>query len=250
MAKAAPLGQQLYVHGFDLSGDVGSFSELNAARQVLDVTPINKSARERLIGRTDGVIDFDSFFNDATGAQLAALKTLPTTDLVAIWCKGSTLGDAAAAIIAKQINLATARAADGALTMQARLEAAGFPLEFGEMLTAGIDTHSSATTGASVDDNGAATSDGISAYLIVNDIGSGTPTLKIEMDTASHFPRTTTLITFSAVADGNEPTGERKTATGTVERYLRLVSTGTFTDFDFAVFIRRGTAQDIAGIIT
>ena len=46
------------------------------------------------------------------------------------------------------------------------------------------------------------------------------------------------------MANGNEPTAEQVTITGTVERYVRLTTTGTFSNLDFAVAYARGTAQD------
>lgn len=254
MAKSAPLGQLLIVNGVDLSGDVGSISEMGIERETLDVTPINKSAHERLIGQTSGVIDFDSFFNDSSTAEAQGshdqLKSMPSGDRIVIWAKGSTVGDTAAAIIAKQMNFAMNRAADGALTQQSRFESNGFPLEFGTMLTGGIDTHASASSSASVD-NGASSASGLSAYLAIKGIGSGTPTVTIEMDADDSWNGgTTTAISFTEVADGGEPTAERKTTTGTIQRYLRVTTTGTFTDLDFAIFIRRGTANDAPGIIT
>ena len=254
MAKSNPLAQLLVVNGVDLSGDIGSIDEMGIVRTTFDVTPINKSARERLIGRSDGGIDFASFFNDASTAEAQGshdqLKSMPSGDRIIIWGKGSTVGDTAAAIIAKQMNFAMNRAADGALAQQSRFESNAFPLEFGTLLTGGIDTHASATSSASVD-NGSSSANGISAYLGIKGIGSGTPTVTIEMDADDSFNGgTSTIISFTAVADGAEPTAERKTATGTIERYLRVTTTGTFTDLDFVIFIRRGTANDIAGIIT
>ena len=47
-----------------------------------------------------------------------------------------------------------------------------------------------------------------------------------------------------AVANGAEPASERKTVSGTVNRYLRLTTTGTFVNCIFAVAIRRGEAVD------
>ena len=47
-----------------------------------------------------------------------------------------------------------------------------------------------------------------------------------------------------AVADGAEPTAERVTVSGAVERYLRVTTTGTFTNATFIVTTRRGTSAD------
>ena len=53
-----------------------------------------------------------------------------------------------------------------------------------------------------------------------------------------------TVLSFSAVADGAEPTAERVTVSGAVERYLRVTTTGTFTNATFIVTTRRGTSED------
>ena len=52
------------------------------------------------------------------------------------------------------------------------------------------------------------------------------------------------LVSFTAVANGNEPASERVSVTGTVNRYLRVTSTGTFSNAKFIIAYRRGTAQD------
>ena len=250
MAKSAPLAQLFFVHGRNLSGDVGSLSELLQERTTFNATGISLSSRKRVIGRTSGAIAFDAFFNDASEKSFDSLKQLPSTDIIATWAVGSATQDRAASVIGKQVNFALNRASDGALGLQSRDDSNAFPLEFGTMLTAGEDTHASATSSASVD-GGAASSNGLSAYLNIVDIGSGTPTVVIEESSDDGGGDAfATLISFTAVADTNEPTAERKTVTGTIERYLRITTTGTFTNLDFAVMIRRGTAVDIEGIIT
>ena len=49
---------------------------------------------------------------------------------------------------------------------------------------------------------------------------------------------------FSSVGYASTPTAERSTMSGTVKRYLRVTTTGTFSNADFIVATRRGTAQD------
>ncbi len=250
MAKSAPFAQLFIVHGRNLSGDIGSFSELLQERETLDVTPINKSAHERLIGLAGGAMDFDAFFNDASEQSFDSLKQLPSTDVIGLWAQSSTIQDNTFSLVSKQENFALSRGAEGALGLQGRLASTGgFSLEHGRLLTAGIATHSSATTGSSVDKS-AAGSNGFSAYLHIIDIASGTPTVTIEMDDNSGFTSTTQLIAFTAVADGAEPTAEHKTTLTNPERYLRIVTTGTFTGLDFIIATRYGSANDIPGLIT
>ena len=62
MAKKSGLGNNLYISGFDLSGDIGAINNITTTRGVQDVTSINKSAHERLLTHTDSSINFNSFF--------------------------------------------------------------------------------------------------------------------------------------------------------------------------------------------
>ena len=44
MAKKSGLGNNLFISGYDLSGDVGAIGSIASTRGVQDVTSINKSA--------------------------------------------------------------------------------------------------------------------------------------------------------------------------------------------------------------
>jgi hypothetical protein len=242
MAKSTGLAQQFFVHGYDLSGDVSSIDTASSPREVLEVPNLAKSAMERLLGRSDGSLDFSTWFDDAAGLEHAALKGLPTTDIIVLWALGSSVSDASAAMTAKQINYDGSRGNDGSLAFSVQTRATGgIPLHWGKMLSAGKITHANASSSSSRDDS-ASTSAGARAWLLMTDIDSGTPTVKIEDSTDDSS--WADLIAFSAIANGNEPTAEYKTVTGTVNRYLRITTTGTFSNADFAVAIQRGTAQD------
>ena len=101
MAKKSGLGQEFYIHGYDLSGDVGSLDGVGAPRGTLDITAINKSAVERLNGRSDATLSFNTWFNDATEQEHAALSGLLTTDRIVLWAMGGSTGDAACAFPAR-----------------------------------------------------------------------------------------------------------------------------------------------------
>jgi len=244
VAKAAIGAQQLYVQGSDLSGDVGAVNTIASPRGVQVVTGVNKIALERVLLPSDGEIEFANWFNDAAGAAHPILSALPTSDVVLLWLSGGAIDDPACGLVAKQIDYAWNRGADGAVagTVPARA-AAGTPVEWLVALTAGEDTHASASSSASKDDGASAvTTQGLVAYLQLREIDSGTPTITIE-DSANDSAWAT-LISFTAVAAGAEPTAERKQVTGTANRYLRVTSTGTFVNADFAIAYRRGESYD------
>jgi len=245
MAKKSGLGQQIFVHGYDLSGDVSAINNAGSPRDLLDATALNASAHERFVGLSDGNLGVSSWFNDATEQEHDAFKGLVTTDRIVVWAFGATRGDVAAGLVSKQVNYDGSRGTDGSLSFTIDTQAAsGVPLEWGNTLTTGKETHGSAGSSTSRDD-GAATSAGMVAYLEIVDCDSGTPTVTIQESSDNGASDAwTNCMVFSSVGFASTPTAERSTMSGTVERYLRVTTTGTFSNLDFCVVTRRGTAQD------
>lgn len=149
MAKQSGLGDQLFVSGYDLSGDVGAVQTLKSSSGLLNVTGLDKSALERLYGVRDGEISFNCFYNPSSGHSHPVLKTLPTSDIELAYFHGSAIGNPAACQLSKQIDYGWARSQDGALmgSVQA-LATGGGGLEHCEQLTAGKRTDTGATNGA------------------------------------------------------------------------------------------------------
>ena len=244
MAKKSGLGQEFYIHGYDLSGDVGSLDGASGTRELLDVTSISKSATERLVGRSSATLGFNTWFDDEAEKEHAALSGLVTTDRVVLWAMGGATGDVACAFPAKQLNYDASVGGDGSLSFSVGCESNGVAMDWCDLLTDGQVTHASAGSNTSRDD-GAATSSGLVAYLEMVDAASGTPTVVIqESSDNGSADAWTTILSFSAVGYASAPTAERVTVSGAVERYLRVTTTGTFSNADFIVATRRGTAQD------
>ena len=244
MAKKSGLGQQIFVHGYDLSGDVSAIDNASSPRELLDLTALNASAHERIMGLSDGNLAVSSWFNDATEQEHAAYKGLPTTDRILTWAFGATRGDVAACLVSKQVNYDGSRGSDGSLSFSIDSQATGVSLDWCETLTTGKETHSSSGSSTSRDDS-AATSAGMVAYLEITDCDSGTPTVTIQQSSDNGSGDAwATVLSFTAVGYASAPTAERVTVSGAVERYLRITTTGTFSNLDFCVSTRRGTAQD------
>lgn len=247
MTKQSGLGDNLYVGGVDLSGDTQQLGRVGGGPAAIDVTGIDKSARERIGGLRTGSIEWRTFFNDASGQAHLTLSTLPRTDRVVTYCRGTTLGNAAACCVGKQIGYDATRDDSGELTLGVDVQSNGFGVEWGRLLTAGKRTDTSATNGTAVD-FAAAGSNGLQAYVHVFAFTGTDVTLTIQesSDNAVGDP-------FAAVVGGaftqvtSAPTSQRvATAAGlTVERYLRVVSStsGGFTSVTFAVVaVRNDTA--------
>ena len=241
MAKKTGLGQQIFVHGYDLSGDVSTIENAGSPRELLDATALNASANERLVGLSDGNISVASWFNDSTEQEHAAFKGLPTADRIVSWVFGATRGDVAACLVAKQINYDGSRGSDGSLSFTIDTQANGVALDWGNTLTTGKETHSSATTSTSRDD-GATTGYGLVGILQTVDVDSGTATVSIQQ--SADNVTFANILSFVAVSAAAAPTAQRLTLSGAILRYLRVSTTGTFGNCDFCMVTRRGTAQD------
>lgn len=242
MAKSAGLSQQFFIGGYDLSGDAGAINSAGSPRGALVVTAINKAAQERVYGLTDGQLEFATWFDDAAGQEHLALRGLPTANRLVLWAFGGSIGSVAAMLVAKQINYDWAAGQDRSLAGRVSCQADGVPLEWGLLLTPGKVTHSGATNGASRDDT-AGTSNGLAAQIQCSAFTGTSVTVVIQesSDNGVVDPWATKL-SFAAISAAN--VAERVTATGAVERYLRVSSSGTFTSAAIVVAYRRGTAQD------
>jgi len=245
MAKQTGLGDNLYLAGYDLSGDINSLGRIATPRGVLESTGIDKSAIERLPGVRDGSIEFASFFNDATDQEHEALKTLPTTDRILTYCRGTTLGNPAAAMVGKQINYDGTRGTDGALTFTVAAEANAYGLDWGRQLTAGKRTDTVPTNGTGVDHTAVSTLFGWQAYLHVFAFAGTSVTVTLQ-DSADNV--TFANLTGGAFTAATGRTSERLAggATAEVRRYVRAITSGTFTNAVFAVmFVRNEAAVSV-----
>jgi hypothetical protein len=241
MAKQSGLGDNFYLGGYDISGDTASLGNVGGGPAVLDVTGIDKSANERIGGLRDGRMEWTSHFNPAAAKAHAVLSSLPTTSRIGTYCRGTALGSPGAGLVGKQVDYAPSRGNDGAMTIAVSIQASdGAPLEWGVLGTAGKRTDTAATNGTSVD-NGAAGTDGLVAYLHVFAFTGTSVTVKIQSSSDNGTGDAFTDITGGAFTAATTIGAERiATATGqAVERYLRVVTTGTFTSATFAVVICR-----------
>lgn len=245
MAKQSGLGDQLFIAGYDISGDVGAVTRMANPSTVLDVTGISSEGHERIHGLYDGEISFNAFFNDADDRAHEALAAKGSgADRVVSYFKGSTIGNMAAGLVAKQVNYDWQRGQDGSLVASVQALGNGYGLDYGQMLTAGKRTDTEATNGSSLD-GGAATALGLAAYLQVFAFSGTDVTISLE-DSANNSDWTAISgAEFTEVTAG--PTAERivLALTADVRRYVRVVTstTGGFTSVTFAVSFTRNPYQ-------
>lgn len=254
MAKQSGLGDALWIAGYDVSGDIQQLNEIQGGASPIDVTGIDKSAMERILGVRDGKIDATTFFNPTNGVGQPKsvherLSLLPTTDQVVTYCRGTSLGAPAACLTSKQLNYDMKRSNAGEVTFDESSVANGFGLEWGVQLTAGKRTDATATNGTGVDFGLGSSGTGPSAfgaqfYLHVFAFTGTSVTVKVQESSdngvgdawADVVGGTFTAATGITTQRLETPRGQ------TVERYLRAITTGVFTNAVFAVVANRNDA--------
>ncbi len=234
MAKINGLGVRIYANGYDLNTDVNALSGIGTNQALLDVTNLSVSATERMIGLRDSTLSVNGWFDNAAGYSHDAFNSI-AGDSEVIMTMGTSRGDPACGMVADQSTYNVDRTQGTAIATTVEFQTSdGKGLNWGVVLTDGPEqTDSSATNSASVD-NAGSTSDGAIALISVESIGSGTATVKVQ--DSSDDAAWADLISFTAVT---ARTSEAVSATGTVDRYLRVQTTGTFTDLVFVVQIAR-----------
>lgn len=240
--KVSGLGDNFYVGGYDLSGDIQALGKIGGGPALLDVTDITQLAHSRLGGERDGGIDYVSYFDPTTAHPVLSL--LPRTDVIETYCRGTAVGNPAACLNAKQVDYNPTRANDGSITFAISSLSNGYGLEWGVQLTPGLRTDVAATAGPAVD-GGGATSFGFQAYLQMTGFTGTDVTVKLQdsgdgvtfADLASGaFTQTTAANTFQRIAVGGTPM---------VRRFVKAttVTSAGFTSATFnVVFVRNVVA--------
>jgi hypothetical protein len=247
MAKSNGLASELFIGGYQLSGDIQSVDNISSPVATLDVTGINKSAYERILGLRDGMIDVTTFFNTSAGQAHPVLSVLPETDTHVMYCHKSVIGNPAACLVAKQLNYDGSRAADAGFTFKVQAQGNAYGLEWCQQLTAGLRTDTAATNGSSLD-TGASASFGGQFYLQCTDFDGTDVTVKIQDSadnsnwadvTGGSFTQITSAPTFERIALSN---------TATIRRYVRAVTvtSGGVTSVSFVVAMNK---NETAGVV-
>jgi hypothetical protein len=244
MAKQSGLAQKLIIGGFDVSGDIGGITNAHGGPAFQDMTGIDKSAHERVGTERNADMEYTAFFNNAAGQAHAVFSGLPRTDVMNTYMAGQLQGSAAACMIAKQNNYDFKRTNAADLTIDIKMASNGFGLEWGRLISAGLRTDAGATSPATgLDNTDVSTLFGWQAYLQVTAL-TGTNVIVTLQDSAdnSAFANLASgaFTSVTAAATTQRLTGG---ATDTVRRYIRAITTGTFSSATFSLmFVRNYTA--------
>lgn len=165
MAKSSGLGDQLLVGGNIVGGDVQSYN-LASPIALIDSTDITQSAHSRITGLRDASGSLNVFFDPASGAAHDVFKALPTADTQLMLLRPAGIGNDAACLNAKQIGYDPTRSNTGELMFKVDAQANGFGLEWGDQLTPGVRTDTTATNGATFDAAGGASAPAVPASTV------------------------------------------------------------------------------------
>ncbi len=239
MAKQSGLGDGLWVGGVDLGGDTQKLDRVGGGPAPWDVTDITQSAHSRVGLQRDGAFSITSYFDPAAGASHDTYSALPSTDVIATYLRGLAAGSPAASIVAKQIGYDGNRAANGGFLLTVEALPNGYGVDWGVQATAGKVSQTSAGNLGSID-LGAAKSHGLQAFLHVFSFTGTSITVTLQGSSDNGAGDAFAAITggaFTAVSAA--PAAQRiETARGqAVERYLRVVTSGTFTQATFGVVV-------------
>lgn len=242
MSKQGGLGDRFLLDGHNLSGDINS-PAFACPQNTQPVTGVDKGAFERIGLVRDGSLAWTAFFNPGIGADDAhgVLSALPTADVHCMYLHTVNLGRPAACLVAKQIGYDGTRGDDGAFSFALQAQANAYGLEWGTQLTPGPRTDTTGTFGTGVDMGTGSTTFGLQAYLQVLSLTGTSVTVKLQESSDNGVGDAWADVTGGAFTAATGPGAQRIQTAGdqTVERYLRAVTTGTFTSATFAVMVNR-----------
>ena len=237
MSKTHGLGARVYVDGYDLSTFIESVGTIAGKQAPLGMTDITQLAMERHGGVLDGNMEFKAFLATAAGEAHPVLRNYDRSNRLVSYAHRATLGAPVAGLVATQVDYGPTREKNGRTLFDVKADGALHGLEWGLALTADTRTDTTDTDGTGVS-FGASYDFGLQAWLHVTEFTGTNVTIKLQEssdDGSSDAYADVTGGAFSSVTSG--PTWERiETARDqTIEEYLRVVTTGTFTSVSFFV---------------
>jgi hypothetical protein len=246
--KSTGMGARVGVGGYDVGGSTNSLSRISGGPSPIDLTDVTQSAFERKGGKRDGGMTIVSYYNTDAGASHAVYSPLPTADALFTYTNGSSIGSPVANVIGKQIGYDGSRGDDGSYLLTVDAQANGYGLSWGRLATAWTRIDSAATAAAAVSplDLGSASPGAFGLVMFVHLFAfTGTSvTIKLQESSDNGADAYADVVGGTTGALVAARQGIR-IATGliNVERYLKVITTGTFSNAEFAVSVFRHPVQ-------
>lgn len=238
--KSAGMGDQWFFSGYDLGADTNSFSAINGGQATLPATAITDSAEARFGGERDGSITPIAYWNPDANQSHAVYSPLPTTDVVCSYLHGTSIGGWSSNMLAKEVDYQGARGQDGSFLLTVPCQANGYGMQWAQQATAGKRTDAAATAAGAVSplDQLTATPGAFGGVMWVHlfSLASGSVTIKLQESSDNGADAYADVVGATTGVQAAAPYAAR-IATGSinVERYIKVVTTGTFTNAVFAV---------------
>lgn len=240
MGKETGLGARYALDGIDMSSDSQMFGNIDKSMALLEMPGVDVFAQERYPAQLMGELNWKTYLNPTVAH--ATLKTMPRTDRIASYFHKATLGVPVANLVTRQFSYGLGREKNGMISGDVKTQSNASWLDWGYALTAWQRTDTAGTNGSSVDfgnPSPGAYNFGLQAYLHVFSFAGTTCTVKLQSSSDNGAGDAFADVTggaFTAVTSGTPQAQKIATARNqSIERYLRVVTTGTFTSIVFAV---------------
>ena len=225
-------GSAVLVDEFDLSAFLNSV-DAAATADTAEVTTFGNSAKSYIAGTKDATISLGGFFDGAASAVDEVLQAaLGGSALISVCPAGvATIGNRCSLADCITTSYTVTAAVADAVTVAAEAQVTGGLLP-GVVLASLVARTATGQTAAV--DNGASTAAGAKAFLHITAFTGTNVTVKVQ-----ESPDNSTWADMITFTQATGVTSESGTAAGTVDRYLRVDISGTFTTVTFAVTIAR-----------
>jgi hypothetical protein len=243
--RSTGLGAALWVAGYDVGASTNSLSRIGGGNTPIPMTDITQAAMAREGGQRDGGMDIVSYWNPDAGGSHDVYSPLPRTDEVATYAAYTpAIGTPSASCIGKALNYDGNRAQDGGFLLNVSVQANGYGLQWGYLATAGMRTDTAATAAAAVTAYDQLTVSpgafGLVMFVHLKAFTGTSVTIKLQESSDNGADAYADVVGATTGALTTAPQAVR-VATGSiaVERYLKVVTTGTFSNAVFAVQVYR-----------
>lgn len=222
----------ILVDEFDLSAFFNS-ADVAATLETAETTTFGNAAKTYIPGLADATLSLAGMFDGSASAVDEVLRgALGGSALITVLPAGAgTIGNRASVAEALETSYGITAAVADAVSVSAEAQVTNGLIP--ALLLADLAARTAIGQTAALD-NAASTSNGAKAFLHLTAFTGTDVTIKVQ-----DSPDNSTWADLITFTQATAETSETASATGTVERYLRVDISGTFTSVTFAVVVAR-----------